>query len=495
MTEIHAMATPDDPLDPWEEADRFEELLEEDDQDELAFEDEDPTPTGEDDPIGVEPGELAGIRVLVLERDPADLKMLRGGLDYLGCESTVASSPDQALERLAARPHRVVLADVSMPGMQGAATVDAFHRAARAADPAGGSPLGVVAVTGRATHDEADAWRAAGFDDHLARPVRLERLAQVLREWGAEDGDSPGSGEPVEITREPDLAPEEEARVHLHTFLNILNLVSGQLRLLRRHLGPGAMAATTARVDELLDGVRGGSLDETLVAHPAELEETLRKEAGAALDGAEEDDRAAAREILDNLASILAVLRTRAAEHAARRMGGLEWRDHSARALSEDLTGFLDAVQRNARERYHIVPDPAAQEPGDYLVRLTVRGGEGDTLRMPPILTDVLRDLVANARKYTPPGGALSAELVQDGGELRMVVEDSGVGIPPGEVERVVEMGYRATNVRDRDSWGGGFGLTKAWLATRRLGGRLWIDSAPGRGTRVTLRIPVPEGS
>jgi|GEM_PF-2793617 len=39
---------------------------------------------------------------------------------------------------------------------------------------------------------------------------------------------------------------------------------------------------------------------------------------------------------------------------------------------------------------------------------------------------------------------------------------------------------------------GGGFGLTKAYSVVRRFGGRMWIDSAEGRGTRITLRLPRP---
>jgi len=43
---------------------------------------------------------------------------------------------------------------------------------------------------------------------------------------------------------------------------------------------------------------------------------------------------------------------------------------------------------------------------------------------------------------------------------------------------------------------GGGFGLTKAFLVTKRLGGRMWIRSAVGAGTRITLKVPLPiEGS
>lgn len=490
------MSTPDDPLDPWEEADRFEEEWgrEGEADPDLAFEDDEPW-ARRDEPVGVKPGALAGLRVLVLEGDPAGLKMLRGGLDYLGCETTVASDPDEALERLADRPHHLVVADVSLPGMEGSATVDAFHRAARGADPAGGTALAVLALTERATRDEVDGWRASGFDDHLPRPVFLERLFAVLREWAPGGGGRGERAEPVEITRDLHLTPEEEARVELHTFLNILNLVSGQLRLLAGPLGTDALPRTSARVDGLLADVRSGTLDAGTAGTGGGLEALLRDETRTALDAGEPDPDGedAVREILDNLSSLLSVLRTRADEWAEREGGGLSWRDHSARAVSEDLSRFLDAVQRNARERYHIVPDPTAQDPGDYLVRIRVEGAEGDTLRMPPVLADVLRDLVANARKYTPPGGALSATLVQEEHGLRMVVADSGVGIPLDEVKRVVEMGYRATNVRGRDSWGGGFGLTKAYRVVRRLGGRLWIDSEPGRGTRVTLRVPTPD--
>jgi signal transduction histidine kinase len=126
------------------------------------------------------------------------------------------------------------------------------------------------------------------------------------------------------------------------------------------------------------------------------------------------------------------------------------------------------------------------------MVNFGIESVDGTTIHMPPVLQDVMRDLIANARKYTEPGGGITAGLVDNGKELRLVVEDTGRGIPLNEVKQVVEFGERGSNVDDKATMGGGFGLTKAYLVTRRFGGRMWIDSRPGAGTRITINIPRP---
>nr|WP_240544875.1 ATP-binding protein [Ectothiorhodospira shaposhnikovii] len=114
---------------------------------------------------------------------------------------------------------------------------------------------------------------------------------------------------------------------------------------------------------------------------------------------------------------------------------------------------------------------------------------------MPAVFNDVIRDLVANARKYTPPGGRILSGLDDDGQRIRFVVEDTGVGIPPGQVEDVVKLGFRADNVQNRRTYGGGFGLTKAYWVTQRLQGRMWIDSRLDQGTRIEIQFPrAPSG-
>jgi signal transduction histidine kinase len=101
-----------------------------------------------------------------------------------------------------------------------------------------------------------------------------------------------------------------------------------------------------------------------------------------------------------------------------------------------------------------------------------------------------MRDLIANARKYTEPGGRISAGLWDDGNVLRLVVEDTGKGIPEDEMEEVVNFGYRGSNISDKETQGGGFGLTKAYINTRRFGGRMWIRSGNNSGTRITIEVP-----
>jgi signal transduction histidine kinase len=109
---------------------------------------------------------------------------------------------------------------------------------------------------------------------------------------------------------------------------------------------------------------------------------------------------------------------------------------------------------------------------------------------MPLRLKDVLRDLLANARKYTKPGGRVALALHQDEARILCVIEDSGYGIPEDELEKVAEFGYRASNVRDYPTMGGGFGLTKAVWLILSWGGRFHIASGLGEGTRIHIELP-----
>jgi signal transduction histidine kinase len=116
-----------------------------------------------------------------------------------------------------------------------------------------------------------------------------------------------------------------------------------------------------------------------------------------------------------------------------------------------------------------------------------------DTIYMPPEIQDVMRDLIANARKYTDTGGRIDASLSQTETELELVIEDNGRGIPEDQIESTIDYGFRGTNVDDKKSYGGGFGLTKAYYITKRYGGRMWIESALEVGTKITIRIPLPQ--
>jgi len=127
----------------------------------------------------------------------------------------------------------------------------------------------------------------------------------------------------------------------------------------------------------------------------------------------------------------------------------------------------------------------------DYLVQFEVDSDENGLIRMPLLFKDVIRDLVANARKYTDPGGQIDIGVYYREKILRFVVQDNGIGIPENELSKVFEYGYRASNVQNRRTMGGGYGLTKAIYVTRRFNGEFWIDSKEGKGTRICIKVPV----
>jgi signal transduction histidine kinase len=160
--------------------------------------------------------------------------------------------------------------------------------------------------------------------------------------------------------------------------------------------------------------------------------------------------------------------------------------------LRAEFGAVFSAIEKHSRGRYRILYNAARQEAADYYVDLKLEAESGTAIWMPPIFQDVMRDLVANARKYTSPGGHITAALYQDRAALRFVVADTGRGIPEAELAQVVQFGRRASNVGDVRTLGGGFGLTKAFLVTKRFGGRFWLASELGKGTRIRISIPRP---
>jgi CheY-like chemotaxis protein/signal transduction histidine kinase len=279
--------------------------------------------------------------------------------------------------------------------------------------------------------------------------------------------------------------------VDLHSFLNMFNLVVSELFFLGRDLGQEELLAPCAAViEELLGNLKQANLlASTLEQYDAYLERfwSLWKKT---IEGHSEVDRVHSSE--ENLRSILAVARVRVKELQERLEHPDLWLPHRVADLRASFEQMFDAVQRNSKGRYQIVTNVAAKQSGDYLIHLDISSVEGDIIRMPAVLRDVFRDLVANARKYTEPGGVIQAGLVDDGSWLRIAVEDNGRGIPANEIPQVVEMGYRASNVADKPTMGGGFGLTKAYWTATRFGGRMTIRSGRDQGTRVVIAIPHP---
>jgi PAS domain S-box-containing protein len=109
----------------------------------------------------------------------------------------------------------------------------------------------------------------------------------------------------------------------------------------------------------------------------------------------------------------------------------------------------------------------------------------------PDGLRQVLVNLVENAVKYSPNGGRVELDLEQVDGRVRFAVRDRGLGIPESEQERIFEKFFRLDPNLSRGVGGTGLGLYISRELVRRMGGRIRVDSEPGRGSTFSFELPL----
>jgi signal transduction histidine kinase len=107
-----------------------------------------------------------------------------------------------------------------------------------------------------------------------------------------------------------------------------------------------------------------------------------------------------------------------------------------------------------------------------------------------PRFEQVLTNLIENALKYSRPESAVVVSVGLEDGEARISVHDRGIGIPIQDQPLVFERFHRARNVDDRRFAGMGLGLYIARAIVVEHGGRIWLDSAPDRGTTFSVAVP-----
>lgn len=105
-------------------------------------------------------------------------------------------------------------------------------------------------------------------------------------------------------------------------------------------------------------------------------------------------------------------------------------------------------------------------------------------------LKQVMFNLIGNAVKFTPPGGSITVGAERQGSELRLVVADSGPGIPVQDQARVFD-----SFVRTVHNSGAGLGLALVRRFVELHGGQVELKSEAGQGTLVTVRLPTGAGS
>jgi two-component system OmpR family sensor kinase len=191
---------------------------------------------------------------------------------------------------------------------------------------------------------------------------------------------------------------------------------------------------------------------------PLDLPETARERLAALKEGI-----ARTKHLLEQLLAL--------ARHGARESG--EAAELSLDGVVKDLVAdLLPEAERKGIDLGFEVIEPVATR------------GE------PIMLTTMVRNLVDNAVRFTPSGGRVDIAVYREGGEAVLQIEDSGPGIPPGDIDRIFEPFFRGSRPTED---GTGLGLSIVKHIVGQLGGSIVLENISGpavTGLRATVRLP-----
>jgi len=190
--------------------------------------------------------------------------------------------------------------------------------------------------------------------------------------------------------------------------------------------------------------------------------------------------------------------------------------------LGADTMVFLDIIQRNAGRVTRLVGDllllsrleagaitlelapvsvpevvqeaalAASAASAEGAIRLEVNAQDGPMLPADRHrLAQLVDNLITNAVKFTPDGGLVRASAVCDGEYWMIEVADSGIGVPPADLDRLFDRFFRASNVHGAATPGTGLGLSVVKTIAELHGGRVEASSTLGEGTTFRVFLPI----
>ena len=124
-------------------------------------------------------------------------------------------------------------------------------------------------------------------------------------------------------------------------------------------------------------------------------------------------------------------------------------------------------------------------------VHLSVSGEPAELEGVRQLIYEVAYNLGDNAIKYNVDGGSVSINVSSDGKNAKLTVSDTGIGIASEDQSRIFERFYRVDKSHSKESGGTGLGLSIVKHAVQYHGGRISMDSAPGKGTSISVSLPI----
>lgn len=395
-------------------------------------------------------------RILIVDDEPGVAVTLQAVLEQEGYQVMAALTAAEAQRLIASHTFDAALLDVRIDEADGLDLLAELRE--RQPD------CGAIMLTGYASLESAVRAIRHGAYDYLTKPCDLEELKLTVAR----------AVERAMLTRQlkERLAELEQANATIRTLNEDL-----QRRV------EAATAELTHKVAELSETTR-------------RLEEAQRLR--------EEFISMVVHEIgqpLTNISGYAQLLeRGKVSEEVrARAISTIAGETRRLRRLVQDLA---DAA-RLAAGRFHVEPTQCdlaeiAREQVELAKARTSR--HTITLEVPPSLppvrcdrdrvAQVLSNLIGNAMKYAP-GGRIAVRLRAQSGCVCASVSDEGPGIPPQEIETIFRPYVRLRQSAEPEMGGSGLGLYIARGIVEAHGGRIWVESAPGKGTTFTFCLPV----
>jgi len=372
-------------------------------------------------------------KILVADDDPRNVRLMESILKASGYPVIRAYDGQEALDKIASERPDLVLLDVMMPRMTGLEVCQKVRTQYET------RLLPVIMVTALNALEEKVQALEMGADDFLSKPVNkvelLAKLRSMLRVKSLHDEVESTRRELEEKNRELvriEAFKEDLMRMVVHDLKNPLAGIMGNLQLLQ---------------------MKGAGQD------PAHVLEIV---------GRTEES---AKHLMGMILNILDVARLEEGKLALRR--GPVHPPEMIEACLRQVAGWA------ARSEVNLVPAPTGPVP--------------DLSADPVLLLRVLGNLLNNALKHTPPGGSVEVGAEGQGETVRFWIRDSGEGIPPDLLPRIFDK-FVVGPGEGRKSLGSydtGLGLTFCKMVVEAHGGRIQVESQPGKGSTFSFALPV----